>query len=418
MSHTFLSAVALRQPDAAGLFVVRAIDGKGSGCVASRDISRGTRLLAERPLLDVGPSSPGTLEAALAALSVSDQAEFWSLSQNEQKWGATKSVKGIFMTNAIPSHAYSKEHRAVFATASRFNHACDANATFRWHASLGCLTVHATRPIPCGAEICVHYGFPPGCVLREDRRRRLLQGFGFECECSACSLDGPALLAHEQTLAAIGDPASFRHELRGWGALGATLTEEAGAVLERLDARLRCLHDACPHGHYHGLDVFAQMCCEFCEAAAARVLGVLMHCPRTVVSGASIVVADLDELASGEEGGEEGEEGGMLGLTPEELALKVAAYVAAAKAHAVRSKALAKDLRGEDAPAYEVWARALHEGCWDELDLSSDERCAQQLLRGNRLNFRQRWEAAGLGAAAEEDPTCVGRAGRQLTMRT
>ena len=278
---------------------VTGIDGKGLGCVASRDIELGERLLAERPLLDISPHSPKTLEEAVAALSEADQARFYSLSQNELKWGAEKTVKGIFMTNAIPSHAFSKEHRAVFAIASRLNHACDANATFRWNSALGCLTVHACRRIPCGTEICVHYGFPPGCILREDRQRRLLNAFGFECTCSACSLDGPELRAHEQALAAVGDAASFQQELGGMGALEAVLTEEASVVLGRLDKRLQLMRSLCAHGHAHNVDTYTQICCEFCDSVATRVLDVLRHCPRTVVSGASIVVADLDELRSG-----------------------------------------------------------------------------------------------------------------------
>ena len=402
--ESFLFAVSRRNADSsAGAFAVSPIHGKGLGCVASRDIELGERLLAERPLLDIGPSSPETLEAALAALSEADQARFLGLSQNERKWGAARTVKGIFMTNAIPSHAFSKERRAVFATASRFNHACDANATFRWNAALGCITVHACRCIPLGTEICVHYGFPPGCVLREDRQRRLLHSFGFSCACSACSLEGPALRAREQALAAVGDAASFWQELGSWGAHGAVLTEEAGAVLERLDGRLQLLRSTCRHGHAPSVDTYTQMAVEFCEAVAMRVLDVLRHCPRTVVGGASIVVADLDELAAGEEG----DEGGMLGLTPEELVVKVAAFVAAARAYAIRSKALAKDLRGADSPAYEVWARALRDGCWEELDLSSDERCEQQMRRGNRLNFRQLWIEAGLGPASGEGPSAA-----------
>jgi len=411
--QSFLAAVAERSACLAASsasFQVAPIPGKGFGCLAVRDVELGERLLVETPLLEISPDSAhATLEEAVEALSEADQERFWVLSQ-DSTWGATKTVKGVFMTNAIPCHAFSKEHRAVFATASRFNHACDANATFRWSPALGRLTVHACSHVPVGTELTVHYGFQAGVIRREDRQRRLRQAFGFECRCRLCSLAGAALLRSERRLEALGDKASFYAALCEWARLEPLLTVEATERLDAIEARLQLLGDAGPiGGHFHSRDAYLQMAVEFCEMAASCVLQVLRCCPRTVVGGASIVVVDLDEMAvqdgkgagaavAGGTDGEDDGEGEVLGLTPEELQAKVHAFVCAARSWATQAMKVARDMRGEDSTVYAVWERAMRQGCWDDLDVDSEERCTRQIERGGRLNFGQLWKDAGLSA--------------------
>ena len=208
----------VRLPHAVGparsAFRIAEVPGKGLGCVAMRDIAAGERQHEEWPLLAVTPVSP-SVEAAFAKLSSAERSQVMALAQDEHRFGTTKSVAGIFATNAIPSHAYAKGHRAVFPTAARFNHSCDPDAVFRFNHATGRLTVHACRPVAAGAELCVHYGFPAGCVQLEARRQRLLEAFGFECACPACSMKGTALEANELRLGAIGDKTSWFGDLVG-----------------------------------------------------------------------------------------------------------------------------------------------------------------------------------------------------------
>ena len=128
-------------------FIVVPIAGKGQGCVASRSFEVGDRVFAEAPILEQGPASnseaywdevAGRLDGAVALLSASDRALFLDLSQNEA-FGATKTAAGVYMTNSIPCHHYSFEHRAIFPTISRMNHACDNNAVYKWNGAIHAL---------------------------------------------------------------------------------------------------------------------------------------------------------------------------------------------------------------------------------------------------------------------------------------
>ena len=138
-------------------FAVVSIDGKGMGIVARRPISMGERILADVPLLvlhgdwkDCNGQSP--LMQAWRNLSADGRATFFALSQNAMRFGDQKTVDGIFATNAIPFHRSRQPHCAIFPLASRFNHACDSNAAYRWNerVSGGALTIHATRQIHPG----------------------------------------------------------------------------------------------------------------------------------------------------------------------------------------------------------------------------------------------------------------------------
>ena len=229
-------------------FAVVTVPHKGFGCRALRNIVRGERLIAERPLITRGPDSRPLAEL-VAALSGRDRAAFFSLSQNAARFGETKTAEGVFATNALPNHDFAQEFEAVFAVVSRFNHACDANACFRWNRTLGMMTVHATRNIRPNEEVTINYGFPSGCVLRDQRRARLRQSFGFECACQQCTLSGEQLQRSEQLCAAIGDTTSLISELCVWGSLPTLVCVEATSVLRRLEARHALIREHSSRGH-------------------------------------------------------------------------------------------------------------------------------------------------------------------------
>ena len=341
-------------------FVVVALPGKGMGCIASRCIAQGEKVLAELPLLQQGPGNP-RLKDALEALSPCERGAFFSLSQNEVRWGKEKHPAGLYATNGIPAHTWSRNFTAVFATACRLNHACDANAVYKWNPSRGRLTVHATKPIGEGEEITVCYGFPTGTVLRAQRQRHLKDTFGFVCHCTKCALAGDALEDSERRLRAIGDKASVLAELRDWGALDTILSTDAGELLGRLEARYRLMQEEAVCGndmsgsddnHYkylYGLEMYLHAFVEFCDAVTSR----------------------LRELT-------------RRGRGSADVAIKARTYAQASRAWAIRALEVFRDVYGDDAPGFLAWSEALISGCWNE--------------EGGSFDFYQRWVDAGMSA--------------------
>ena len=125
--HSVVQSLASRQTAVQSLApscAVRPIDGKGLGVVAVRPIPIGARLLAEAPLVEHGPGMISAADA-VAALPDGDRSVFYSLVQNEARFGPKKTVAGIFGTNSHPCHAFREGYKAIFPLASRINHSCD-----------------------------------------------------------------------------------------------------------------------------------------------------------------------------------------------------------------------------------------------------------------------------------------------------
>ena len=351
-------------------FAVTALSGKGYGCIARRNIQVGERLLAEAPMIQRCPGSR-TLADSIEALSAEDRSAFFQLSQNEARFGRAPTAEGIYQTNALPCHHHATSHGGIFPMASRFNHSCDESAVFKWNGNLNKLTVHASRSIAKGEEICFNYGSPNGCVLHEERRRRLKDAFGFECDCSKCELRGEALRQSEERLAVIGDTSTLLSELCEIGSLPTLVSVDAHEVLGELEERMRLIRQECPNGHFRGLDAFLKNFVEFCEASAARLFEIVREAPPGV-----------DALIFGEQ--------------PARLAdlhAKALMYMAAARSWAVLARDVTRDLKGVDSPAYEIWTAALlRDGFW-----SATEGGGGGITIG-RLDFYAAWIAAGLGA--------------------
>ena len=369
-----------------GVFHVVPIPGKGHGCRAMRDIEKGERIVAEAPLLMQGPGQP-PLNAAVESLSPAGRQQFYALTQNQLRFGVTPTARGIFATNAHPCHDFNLLYRGIFPVIARMNHACDASACYRWNANLQKLTVHAARRITAGEEITVccertpsiAYAQPlistaDACahshastdsfdgLLREQRQRHLRELFGFSCACAKCSLRDAELKRSDERLAAIGSVSECVHELVQAGPDGSYLRnvhKTAPAIfLERMDARWFILRDEFPpDGRADGVECFLQAFVELCERAAAK----------------------LRRLAA-----EAAKQGGVSAKgSSDALQDRALAYMEAARDWADLSRDLTRDLKGEDSPAYQLWAKALDiDGVWDE---------------GGSLDFYQRWVDAGLG---------------------
>ena len=327
-------------------FAVAALEGRGLGVVALRDLRAGARLLAETPLVVVplgaagrdsraeGRESMGAtaaqLRAAVAAMPSDKRELFFSLSQSES-FGTVKTAEGIAQTNGIPFRVAGELFGAVYLMASRFNHACDANAAFKFNTRLGQLTVHAVRPIPSGAEVTFNYAGFVAC--RQQRQQRLRDAFGFDCACAKCLLSGLPLHQSEQRLAMLGDATAFTSWLRSHGALWALLRSEPGAILAELEARYALLELECSGFVLPGTtDIMLRHFCDFCSSAASRLAK--LHADG---------LADPAALPKG--------------VLLESLARRAAAYAEGSRTWAVKAREVALLMAGQDSQVYASYAQ-------------------------------------------------------------
>ena len=184
---------------ACGAFAVRRAPSQGLGGFATRNFTRGECVLTERPLYHWKVAkgdeiTPEAIEAKLSTQSEAVQRAFWALCQNPAH-GSVKHAFGIWLTNAYPTDGSDAEpaeqSSAVFAHICRLNHSCSPNLHCSWNAALGAQTVYALCDIESGAELTVSY-LPTLEHPRVHRRAALLDGWGFSCACTACSLVGDA----------------------------------------------------------------------------------------------------------------------------------------------------------------------------------------------------------------------------------
>ena len=238
-------------------FAVRGTPSQGLGGYATRNFKRGECILTEQPLLHWKVAKGDAIthegvEALLAAHSETAQRNFWTLSQNAAH-GTVKHAFGIWLTNAYPtdgSNENSTERSsAVFTHICRLNHSCSPNLHCSWNASLGAQTVYALCDIESGTELTVSY-LPTLEQPRDARRSALQTGFGFTCNCIACSLSGEGLAASERRRARLesleaemrtaADPSRLADAMRSAMASGADFRTPAGQQrLRALQKRLR-----------------------------------------------------------------------------------------------------------------------------------------------------------------------------------
>ena len=158
------------------VYEVRQSPGRGLGAFATKLIPRGTRILAEAPLLftKINHYLKSDLEDTFNALTTEQKDQFWALhsghgqdperwpsqihsgvsaheaqrirEQHESRLAPEKSVLSVFMVNCMEMG----NGAGVFAEAARFNHSCAPNANFSWNENIGQETIHATRDIEEG----------------------------------------------------------------------------------------------------------------------------------------------------------------------------------------------------------------------------------------------------------------------------
>ncbi|CAA9961425.1 SET domain containing protein [Pyrenophora teres f. maculata] len=193
-------------------YEVRTIPGKGYGCFALKPIARGTRILAEDPLLIV-PIADYMLcdiEKAFEELTPEQKKLYFTLhsghGQDPKQWpsqihesvkarerqrieeqhaakiGKEPTLISIFQINCMEMNRGA----AIFPYAARFNHACNPNACFSWNANIGKETIHIIKDVATNEEITLSY-----CDMMHDKvlRSYELKHYGFVCDCPACGKD-------------------------------------------------------------------------------------------------------------------------------------------------------------------------------------------------------------------------------------
>ncbi|KAG4432537.1 hypothetical protein IFR05_011972 [Cadophora sp. M221] len=183
------------------LWEVVDIPGKGKGMVVTQNITPGTLLLSEAPLIktDVVQSittAEQDLENALGKLSISEQKNFRTLHTNFPENTEEKLI-GIIRSNAYPLGP-DTEIGGLFPDIARINHSCFPNSVQHWNDEQEKQTIYAVRPIAKGAEITTCY--QPGGTSSQ-RKELLKELFRFDCMCELCSLPPDELKESDEHIA-------------------------------------------------------------------------------------------------------------------------------------------------------------------------------------------------------------------------
>ncbi|KAI0372245.1 SET domain-containing protein [Pilatotrama ljubarskyi] len=205
--------------------IVMKLPGKGMGVVAARNISQGELVLREKPLFVVPHKvtmSPGAvLLASLATLSPARRASFYNLSYVNFPEGIPEGspryqeelALAIFQTNAVSA---GSQGVGIFPRMARLNHGCSSafNVVYTWRDDEGVLVVHALKPLMKGEELLTTYTNTKR--PRHVRREFLREHYGFDCQCSVCTLPDDLSALSDQRLTAMTDLyarfSSWQHE--------------------------------------------------------------------------------------------------------------------------------------------------------------------------------------------------------------
>ncbi|KAH9820107.1 hypothetical protein DFH28DRAFT_1052408 [Melampsora americana] len=126
---------------------------------------------------------------------------------------------------------------AVVPEPARLNHDCRANAAFHLDESTLQVYMYAIRDISPGEELTISYR---DMKLTREERRRELKHYGFECQCSLCSLPSHAVAVSDSRIQQIDE---LTIHLIDWSPTSKATPTMAEHVLElykleRLDAGL------------------------------------------------------------------------------------------------------------------------------------------------------------------------------------
>lgn len=183
-------------------YKIQPIPNKGQGLIAQRKINAlSTIIIEEAPILSI----PSTMdENDDTALMIWLEQFLLTMPPDiaEEKRKATLSLlnshsekgllAGILRTNGfqLPAEDEWPSCRGLFITISRMNHSCEANCAQRWDGEKKKMVVIPVKGIEIGEEITLTYLDDSGSMsVVEERRERLMNDFGFRCECELCKAE-------------------------------------------------------------------------------------------------------------------------------------------------------------------------------------------------------------------------------------
>lgn len=172
-----------QSPHPIGPYVVKTSPGKGQGIFASRNVSRGERILMDKPFFIVTkPYTPKTVLSDFERMPLERRTQYMQLYCPDRPDDIHMTdVMRIFEANCFNIG----DKAAMFLTATRFNHSCLPNAYYSWSGGREELRLHSMLDIPEGEEMTICYG-NPFCTFRQ--RQYELRIYNFDCNCPACQV--------------------------------------------------------------------------------------------------------------------------------------------------------------------------------------------------------------------------------------
>lgn len=177
---------AAEQQENTRCFRIQAVDGKGLGVIAERQLQPGDLIVSETPVFKYQGGDPNwktQLQEQFDALSVSEQESVLTLHDAFARAPEEKSLAGILRTNCF-MEGVGSVNGVLCPIAGRFNHSCVPNCEQSWDDTTGMLHIYAGRQIEPGTELCVHYIDVQDTLTM---RHKLLEPYSFVCRCAACS---------------------------------------------------------------------------------------------------------------------------------------------------------------------------------------------------------------------------------------
>ncbi|KAM0787131.1 hypothetical protein ACM66B_006383 [Microbotryomycetes sp. NB124-2] len=184
---------------------------KGQGAFASRDISRGELVIAERPVC-IWPQGLSEQQARELFEGMDEPAKkaYLALSRDEAIAQDLDEIRAIRATNgfAVQLPLGLGIAAMVFPKIARLNHSCTPNLSQAMNFSTLRMEVYAISDVQPREELSIEY-LPLVCHTRAERQKALKESFGFaQCLCPVCSAPADQVKASDsrrREIKAIGD---------------------------------------------------------------------------------------------------------------------------------------------------------------------------------------------------------------------
>ncbi|KAL9075651.1 MAG: hypothetical protein Q9161_001403 [Pseudevernia consocians] len=146
--------------EASAPYTIKSSPGKGLGMFTTKDIAKGTRILAEKPFFSLteeavvsesDPYAPNDVSKAFDRLPASEKLKYLGLHCPERP--GCSLILSIYEANCFEMGSGT----CIYLDASRINHSCMPNAYYSWNSSIERVTLHAVKDIAEGEEITISY---------------------------------------------------------------------------------------------------------------------------------------------------------------------------------------------------------------------------------------------------------------------